>query len=239
MLKISRNFVSQICDKLIYSLTPKTLNAMSKIKKGILGGFSGKVGNVVGAFWKGKAVMRSLPGSVHQPETTGQMAVRQRFSLLSVFLSRLYGTISIGFKEREDGTTFFNEAMRANYADAVSGAYPAQTLNYNNMIVSEGNLTNLGATACSDSGTGDIDLTWQDNSGTGTADANDFVYACVYNVEKDVAVNVDAGARADATFSYTYPTTWQGDTVHIWLFAQNEQGKCSHSQYVGTLTNLS
>jgi len=212
---------------------------MSKIKKGILGGFSGKVGNVVGAFWKGKAVMRSLPGSVHQPETTSQMGVRQRFSLLSVFLSRLYSAISIGFKDREDGTTFFNEAMRANYEDAVTGAYPAQTIQYNSVVVADGNLTNCGAVAVSDSGTGDIDLTWQDNSGTGTAEATDNVYACIYNVEKDVSVTLNVGSRADATFSYTYPTSWQGDTAHVWLFAQNEQGKCSRSQYVGTVSPLS
>ena len=209
---------------------------MGKISKGILGGFTGKVGNVVGSFWKGKAVMRSLAGSHHDPRTTAQLSVRQRIAILAQFLSRLYTAISIGFKERENGTTFFNEAVRANYADAVTGAYPAQTVQYNSVVVSDGNLTNLGAVAVSDSGTGDIDLTWQDNSGTGTADANDFVYACFYNVEKDVSVSMSVGSRADASYSYTHPTSWQGDTVHVWLFAQNEFDKCSRSQYVGQVT---
>lgn len=34
---------------------------MGKINQGILGGFSGKVGTVVGGSWKGTAYMRGLP----------------------------------------------------------------------------------------------------------------------------------------------------------------------------------
>jgi hypothetical protein len=42
---------------------------MGTIKQGILGGFSGKVGTVVGASWKGIAYMRSLPQKVKNPRT--------------------------------------------------------------------------------------------------------------------------------------------------------------------------
>lgn len=34
---------------------------MAKIKKGILGGFSGKVETVVGVNWRGKDIISSLP----------------------------------------------------------------------------------------------------------------------------------------------------------------------------------
>ena len=37
---------------------------MGTIKKGILGGFSGKVGTVIGAAWKGIDYMRSVSTSV-------------------------------------------------------------------------------------------------------------------------------------------------------------------------------
>lgn len=38
---------------------------MGTIKQGILGGFSGKVGNIVGASWRGIDYIRSMPASVH------------------------------------------------------------------------------------------------------------------------------------------------------------------------------
>ena len=41
---------------------------MATFEKGILGGFSGKVGNVVGSRWRGKNIMRSLPQRGNYPE---------------------------------------------------------------------------------------------------------------------------------------------------------------------------
>lgn len=205
---------------------------MGKINKGILGGFRGKVGNVIGSFWKGKALMRSIPGSVHQPDTEAQLAIRQRFSLLSTFLSLFLEALKMGFKALEDGTTYFNEALKHNWDNAVSGAYPAQTIDYSKVYFSKGNLTNLGTVGVTTSG-GDCDVTWQDNSGTGTADANDFVYALFYNATKDAPVFMTVGSRTDATYTYTYPVDWQTDTVHVWLFAINEKDKVSTSQYAG------
>ena len=46
---------------------------MGKIRQGIIGGFSGKVGNVVGAAWKGISYMRILPVSVANPKTDAQL----------------------------------------------------------------------------------------------------------------------------------------------------------------------
>ncbi len=47
---------------------------MGKIKQGILGGFSGKVGTVIGGNWKGISYMRSIPQSIKNPRTDGQVS---------------------------------------------------------------------------------------------------------------------------------------------------------------------
>lgn len=52
---------------------------MGIIKQGILGGFSNKVGTVIGSSWKGIAVMRSMPQSVANPRTASQVANRSKF----------------------------------------------------------------------------------------------------------------------------------------------------------------
>lgn len=66
---------------------------MAIIKQGILGGFSNKVGSVVGAGWKGIATMRSLPQSVANPRTTAQVANRTTFAQLAVLGSSVLPTI--------------------------------------------------------------------------------------------------------------------------------------------------
>lgn len=53
---------------------------MGIIKQGILGGFSGKVANVVGTSWKGIAVVKSQPLSVANPRTAAQVGQRNKLS---------------------------------------------------------------------------------------------------------------------------------------------------------------
>lgn len=79
---------------------------MGTIKKGILGGFSGTVGTVVGANWRGMDVIRSRPKSSGSNPTVAQLMQREKFSLamkfqnsLRAMQSRLYGENS-GVKSR-------------------------------------------------------------------------------------------------------------------------------------------
>lgn len=62
---------------------------MGIIKQGILGGFSKKVGSVVGTSWKGIAVMKSMPQSVANPKTTAQVEQRSAFAYTSKLASAL------------------------------------------------------------------------------------------------------------------------------------------------------
>ena len=46
---------------------------MAKQQSGILGGYVGKVGTVVGYFWNGKPCMRAYKRQVRNPRTAAQM----------------------------------------------------------------------------------------------------------------------------------------------------------------------
>ena len=72
---------------------------MAEIKKGILGGFSGKVGPVVGANWRGKDIIRSTPKSSSRPKTDKQILQQLKFKTTITFLhplrniqNRFFGT---------------------------------------------------------------------------------------------------------------------------------------------------
>ena len=52
---------------------------MGKIKQGILGGFKGKVGTVIGSSWNGISYMRGQAQSVRNPKTPAQMIQRDFF----------------------------------------------------------------------------------------------------------------------------------------------------------------
>ena len=62
---------------------------MGKIKQGILGGFRGKVGTVIGASWNSIAYMRGLAQSVKNPKTAAQMTQRAFFKELQGLVGQL------------------------------------------------------------------------------------------------------------------------------------------------------
>lgn len=66
---------------------------MGVIKRGILGGVSNKIGNVVGSSWKGIATLRSLPLSVANPRTAAQRENRNSFSIMSKLGSDVLATV--------------------------------------------------------------------------------------------------------------------------------------------------
>lgn len=135
---------------------------MGIIKQGILGGFSKKVGSVVGTSWKGIAVMKSMPQSVVNPKTTLQVNQRNAFKQTAKFASLLL-TPAIQecwnrWAKRESG---YNAFIKANIA--AMKAAGANALDFSeNMILSNGELT-LSGLAGSQSAEGDtitVTATW-------------------------------------------------------------------------------
>ena len=62
---------------------------MGKIKQGILGGFKGKVGTVIGASWNGISYMRGLAQSHKNPKTAAQLQQRAYFKDLQGLVGQL------------------------------------------------------------------------------------------------------------------------------------------------------
>lgn len=90
---------------------------MGIIKQGILGGFSGKVGSVVGTSWKGRAVMKAMPLSVANPRTTGQVNQRKKFSsCVELAKNLLGGSIAILDNPFAGNISGYNRFVKRNTA---------------------------------------------------------------------------------------------------------------------------
>ena len=64
---------------------------MATFEKGILGGFSGKVGNVVGGTWKGKSYMRSKPNKRSSVPSEKQLEQQIKFKMIVLFFQTMSG----------------------------------------------------------------------------------------------------------------------------------------------------
>lgn len=212
---------------------------MGIIKQGVLGGFSGKVGNVVGASWKGIDYMRIMPESVANPNTVLQQGQRQKFSMILRFLQPLTQFLRTGFRNYAIRMSAFNNAMSYNMAHAVSGVYPDYLLNYEDALVARGSLApalNPAITA----GAASVNFTWEDNSGVSGASGLDKSLVVVYNPTKQEAVCVkELKNRSDLAQSVAVPAAFAGDTVQCYLaFISDDGAQISNSRFAGVATIL-
>ena len=164
---------------------------MGTIKKGILGGFSGKVGNVVGSSWKGISYMRSLAQSVKNPRTEAQLKQRGKFALVLSVLKPMTDFIRIGWKQQANKQSAFNAATAHTLANAVSGTYPDYEIDLSKVLVSKGTLT-MPANGNATLNAGNITITWDDNSTSGSAKTTDKTLIVVLNPDKAATTHDDS-----------------------------------------------
>lgn len=113
---------------------------MGTIKKGILGGFSGKVGTVVGASWKGIAYMRGQAVHTKNPRTAGQIYQRDAIKAVTLALRPIASTLRLTFAEYAKKMSAFNKAVSENYKAAVVNQVGNPVVDYSKLILSKGTL---------------------------------------------------------------------------------------------------
>ncbi|MCL7753288.1 DUF6266 family protein [Polaribacter sp. Z022] len=209
---------------------------MGKISQGILGGLSGKVGNVIGGNWKGIDYLRIKPSSVRNPRTEGQVNQRNRFSITLEYLQPNLGFIKLGYKSFATKKTEFNAAMSYVLNNAVGGTAPNFTIDYSLALLSRGNLSSAQNGSTDLTTPGEVNFTWDDNSTDGNANTNDKAMVLVYNPSKKESVYILDGAdRTTGIQNVSIPSSYAGDTIHQFIaFISADGSIVSNSTYLGS-----
>ncbi len=115
---------------------------MGKYENGILGGFNGKVGNVVGSTWKGISYMKAKPNKGNRKTSEKQMIQRAKFLFATNFIQPLNPIIQIGFRKLDIHKSPKNAAMSDLLNYAITGDYPSFGIDFRNLKLSKGSLEN-------------------------------------------------------------------------------------------------
>ena len=113
---------------------------MGTIKQGILGGFNGKVGTVIGSSWKGITYMRGQSQHVKNPRTAGQIYSRTAFKAVSAALSPIASTLRLTFAKSAGKMSAFNKAVSENYKKAIIDQDGTPVVDYSKLILSKGTI---------------------------------------------------------------------------------------------------
>ena len=113
---------------------------MARYTNGPLGPFSGKVGPVVGSYWKGRFLLRAAPDVSQVVPTPARMMQQQKFAMMSKYLNPLKGIINIGFRHDAElrKVTQRNVAMSVNMANAFNWNGTAWEIVYDSVQLSRG-----------------------------------------------------------------------------------------------------
>ena len=192
---------------------------MGKIKQGILGGFRGKVGTVIGASWNGIAYMRGLPQSVKNPKTAAQQAQRAFFAEVQDLVSQLsYEQLHFLFPNPEQQMSRRNAMVKqltalsivedgAKHVDLASlttiGNAPEADLPGVTVTASRSNLT----------------ISWDKENAWRTAHADEYPTIFVANVTQKkiflVHSSVTIGASGEQSFTSEFAAYGIGSDEYI------------------------
>lgn len=207
---------------------------MGKIRQGILGGFNGTVGTVVGGSWKGTAYMRGKAQSIKNPRTEKQMAQRMKFGLAQKFVKVMTAYLQVGFRNYTQHQTATNGAMSHTVRNCVVGKYPSFGIDPSKVLVSSGSL--MPGRFCSVKVANNIaTFAWEDNSDESHASMDDFAMPLIYNFTKREAIfTTEDASRVDCKATLKLPTDWDGDMLSCYIaFASVQNNSVSNSVYVG------
>lgn len=208
---------------------------MATLNKGILGGFSGKVGPVVGANWRGMDVIRSRPKSSRRTPSERQLEQQLKFKLAISFLqpikniqSRFFGSGS-GVKSR------VNMAVSYTISEAIQMVAGLPELIYNKVLITRGELTSFQNAVLTTQPGGVLHLEWEDNSTQGDAAPTDQVSMVCYCAElNNWEIYEGIVMRSDLMADVTLPAYCLGKTMEVYAFLNNEkQTAASTSLYLG------
>ncbi len=212
---------------------------MGKIPGGIFGGFSGKVGDVVGYQWRGEDLLRKAPPKRPKGSgTAGQLMQRKKFALVIGFLNPIQEVVGVYYGNKYRSKSRFNLAMSYNLTNAVKEVDDDFMMDYPKVLLTKGALRGMESGAVTAQPNRVLELTWTDNSGQGSAAADDLVLVVVYSPAQGLFQVFDPAAlRNEATVALSMPTYFSGDEVEVWgSMVTADRKVAATSSYIGTAT---
>ena len=211
---------------------------MGKLNQGILGGFSGAVGTVVGSTnRKGEDIIRAKSKKARPASTAGQVKQQTKFALVTGFMEGVNPVLNAGLKNaaRAENISPYIYACRHALNNALTGTDQDPELDYANVLLSQGALSRIpGVTAVLVDN--EVEFSWSDLLTTQKGELTDTVCLVVYNAtNRELSFSADT-VRSAKTASVAIPYSIAGDTILFYLFfrSASDPVQVSTSQYLGS-----
>ena len=207
---------------------------MGRLTNGYTGGFSGRLGGVIGYVWRGRQCVRTMPSHFNDAKTERQLERRSLFKQSVGFASRARNVLRRGLRipSLNAHITEYNYFMRIN-KDCFSLLDGKLQVDYANLILAEGPAAPVafGVPRLIDEVT--ISIDFEKNPLHRVTSPDDCVFLAAYCPELDAFDLSAAAFRSSNRLTMCLNRAWAGKEVHLWGFVQDTKGHASMSQYIG------
>ncbi|WP_339865344.1 DUF6266 family protein [uncultured Algoriphagus sp.] len=209
---------------------------MGKVTDGLLGGISGKVGNLVFYQVNGETLIRSIPGAGTGINSSLQTYHQKAFVLAQDFLSPLKKEIAIGFGAFKVGTK--RGIDRAKSLLLKNAIYPSEglpVLQPQKVLVSSGDLTGVRGALLTIAEPGKFRIEWIVNSWNGSARDGDKTFVVIYDTREPRVFSIQGeGYRKDGFQDVQFPwVSIEDAAVYVYFsFYSERSGKIEFSDSV-------
>jgi hypothetical protein len=211
---------------------------MARFNNGIMGGFTGIVGNIEGYIRKGQPVMRARRRKVTKP-SDAQKACRQRMKVVNEFTRMITDYVRIGFELDAAPTTKTANNLAKSYQllHGLKGEYPNLEIDYPKVRVTSGTLEVVQNPTIVLEGSA-LNFSWENDKIRDNNFEDDQLMILVYYPDRKTGsrryTGAKRGALKDTIKAYKLKP---GERLEAYLsFRSDDRKSISNSVYVGSIT---
>lgn len=206
---------------------------MAKQQSGILDGYIGKVGTVVGYMWNGKYCTRAYVRNVKNPRTPAQVERRDIFRQEVQLAAKMRWAVATTMSDmaREVGLTAYNLFVHVNQP-AFGSAEGRLTVDYGRLVLSMGDVLPVQVETMEWTADNVLSVRYDRGRGSGF----DHVYLYVYVPDLETGFLAAPVYRRDKRIAVALPDEYAGHEAHVYLMVQSADGRWSDSLYAGAMT---
>ena len=214
---------------------------MGKVNQGILDGFSGKVGTVVGYFRHGVPIMRAYVRNKSKHQTIAQLRIQLRWKelagkLYAAFAPAVRSGLAMAAKSKKMNPMAVFMEMNLQAVTANPGL--TTIVDYSKMILAKGTLPPVLFGRPDLTVPQTVSATFAPMLQVEETSGQDQVFLFVYCPSLGMGVMSAPAERSTGRVSATIPEQWNGLEVHVWGFtlgnAPINMGRPSNSTYLGS-----
>ena len=208
---------------------------MAKIEMGILGGFSGRVGTVVGYYRRGGWYVRAYQPHIKDRKSEAQLQQRGRFKSMIQFASQATGVLRVGLREaaRAAGLTEGNVFLRENHGYFSGGSgFTGNSgnsggIDFAGLRFSKGSLPGVRLVEAAVDEGGALRVRWESLGGV----RGDKIHLYIYDAASGRGLAA-AATRGEGRAEVLLPEEFTSGDLHVWAFAEGKGGRVSGTAYM-------